>query len=101
MELIGFNGNSLGYLEAKGLSKVFEAYSQNCKNYQYIDSIGFNSHTGHIYIELENGITITSLVGEDVEYLITDYSTREEYKFDTYKEATDKQLELANRQDED
>jgi len=96
MELLGFNKNSLGYLEAKGLSKVFDAYAKNCKNYQYIDNIGFNSHTGHIYIELENGITIHSLVGEDVEYLITDYTSREEYTFDTYTEAIGK-LNLINK----
>jgi hypothetical protein len=90
MELLGFNRNSLGHLEAKGLSKVFEAYSENCKNYQYIDNIGFNSHTGHIYIELENGVIITSLVGGDVEYTVTDYSTMEDFKFDTYTEAVGK-----------
>ncbi len=94
MEMVGSNRNSLGKFEAKGLAKVFEAYSENCINYQYIDSIGFNFHTGHIYIELENGITISSLVGGDVEYMVTDYSTNEEYKFDTYTEATVKLIKI-------
>jgi hypothetical protein len=48
--------------------------------------IGFNANSGYVYIALEDGITICSMLGRDVEYLVTDYDG-EEFLFDTYKEA--------------
>ena len=49
--------------------------------------VGFNSRSGYVYIALENGISICSMLGRDVEYLVTDFETGEEFFFDEYSEA--------------
>jgi hypothetical protein len=54
--------------------------------------IGFNPNSGYVYIALENGISICSNMGRDIEYLVTDFNNGEEYFFDTYEEA--QQFEL-------
>lgn len=78
--------NTIAYCEAQGLSKVFEAYADNCPR-EYINTIGFNSSSGYIYLALEDGIQICSMLGRDVEYLVTNFDNGEEYFFDTYDEA--------------
>ena len=57
---------SICYLEAVGLSKVFAAYAENAAG-EDINSIGFNHNSGYTYIALDNGITICSMLGRDVE----------------------------------
>ena len=48
---------------------------------------GFNNQSGYVYIALENGVTIASCFGQDVEYLTYDFETGQEGFFDTYEEA--------------
>lgn len=80
--------DSIAYCEAKGLSNCFKAYAENCPCESIMDGgIGFNSNSGYVYIGLENGIQICSMLGRDVEYLVTDFETGEENFFDTYEEA--------------
>ena len=89
-----YNLESPAYLEAKGLGKCWLAYADfGCRN--DIMEIGFNENSGYVYIALENGITICSLLGRAVEYLVTNYDNGEEYFLDTYEEALQKDLELA------
>ena len=76
---------SICYLEAVGLSKVFAAYAAYAAG-EDINSIGFNHNSGYIYICLENGISICSCLGQAVEYLTNNQETEEEF-FDTYEEA--------------
>lgn len=78
--------DSIAYLEAKGLSICFAAYAEN-STIEDIMEIGFNPNSGYIYIALENGISICSCVGQDVEYLVTNFDNGEEYFFPTYSEA--------------
>ena len=85
MELTNLNG-SICALEAVGLSKVFDAYADYATG-EDINSIGFNSNSGYIYIFLENGISICSCLGQPVEYLTNDFETGENQFFDTYDEA--------------
>lgn len=79
-------GNNICYCEAQGLSNCFAAYAENCAG-DDIMSVGFNSNSGYTYIALENGISICSMLGREVEYLVTDFNNGEEYFFDTYEEA--------------
>ena len=82
----GLTDNSIAYCEAKGLSKCFLAYAENCSN-ETIASIGFNSNSGYTYISLENSIQIVSSMGQDVEYLTTRTEDGCELFYDSYEEA--------------
>ena len=84
----GFNRPSMAYCEALGLSKCFEAYANNCPAESIEEGgIGFNPNSGYVYIALVNGIQICSMLGNDVEYLVTDYNNGEEHFFDSYEVA--------------
>ena len=82
----GFDSHSLCYLEALGMSKIFEAYASIGEEILE-DGIGFNPNSGYVYIALENGFSICSMLGRDVEFLVTDFYNGEERFFDNYEEA--------------
>jgi hypothetical protein len=82
----GFESSSICHLEAIGMSKVFAAYASINEDMMQ-GGIGFNPNSGYVYIALENGISICSMLGADVEYLVTDFYNGEEGFFDTYEEA--------------
>ena len=81
----GIDG-SIAHCEAKGFGKIFMAYANECPN-EEIMAIGFNPHSGYVYIALENGISICSCMGHQVDYLVTNTYNGEETFYDTYKEA--------------
>jgi hypothetical protein len=83
--------DSVAYVEAKGLSKVWMAYADNCAG-EDIMEVGFNPNSGCVYIALENGVCICSMMGQDVEYLVTDFNDGAEFFFDNYETAI-KQME--------
>lgn len=85
--------DSLAHLEAKGMSKVWMAYADNCAG-EYIMEVGFNSQSGYVYIALENGVCIGSNTGGDVEYIVTDFNNGDEFFFDDYETAL-KQMEVS------
>ena len=93
-------GDSIAAAEAEGLSEVFGAYANNAAR-EDIMEIGFNPNSGYVYIALENGISIASMMGRDPEYLVTDMEDGEEFFLDTYREAEEKQEELMAREDEE
>ena len=97
--IYGFNDGRIATTEAVGLSKVFDAYADTPG--EDIMEIGFNSNSGYVYIALENGIDISSGMGQDVEYIVTDREDGEEFFLDSYAEAEDKAVELSNREDEE
>lgn len=74
------------YCEAIGLSKVFQAYAENC-SCEPIETIGFNENSGYVYIALENGVIIGSCMGQDVTYILYDMMNGEEVFFDSYDHA--------------
>lgn len=83
------NFTSLAYKEAQGISKCFEAYSEYAAGEEIME-VGFNPNSGYTYIALEFcAITICSMMGGDVEYLVTDFETGEEFFFNEYDEALD------------
>lgn len=93
MTINNFNGNVIAYCEAQGLSKVFQAYADYCLNESIMDGgIGFNENSGYVYLALDNGVCVCSMLGRDVEYLITDFENGEETFFDTYDEAIASQI---------
>jgi len=61
--------DSIACLEATGFSKVFGAYADHCAGEDIMD-IGFNENSGYVFIALENGITISSCMGQPVEYIV-------------------------------
>lgn len=83
--LNGFE-DSIAYCEAMGLAVCFEAYAKNCSR-EDIMEVGFNPNSGYVYIALENGIQIASMLGQRVEYIVTNFSNGKETFYDTYKEA--------------
>jgi hypothetical protein len=89
LEIFGLSNDYIAYAEAMGLSNVFEAYAENSAEADAIMEIGFNPNSGYVYIALENGISIVSMLGRGVEYLVSDLNNGEEYFFDTYDEALD------------
>jgi hypothetical protein len=84
MEIHGLN-NTICTLEAQGLANCFNAYA-NISGEEIME-IGFNANTGYVYIALENGISICSQFGNDIEYLVTNFEDGEESFFETYEEA--------------
>lgn len=88
--LNGFE-SAITYTSAQSLGKVFEAYAQDSAD-EDIMEIGFNANSGYVYIALENGITIASIYGNEVEYIVTDFESGEEFYLDSYDEAIE-QLE--------
>ena len=85
---------NIAYCEAIGLSQVFKAYSSI--NEDILEGgIGFNPNSGYVYRALENGISICSLFGGQVEYLVTSFEDGVETFFDNYQEA-EKFLETLN-----
>jgi len=86
MKINGFATNIIAPCDAMGLSKCFEAYASIGEEIME-DGIGFNPNSGYVYIALENGISICSMLGREVEYLVTNFEDYEEYFFDTYEEA--------------
>jgi hypothetical protein len=88
---IEINGlsSTICFCEAQGLSNCFQAYADNCAG-DDIMMIGFNENSGYTFIALESGISICSMLGRSVEFLVTDSETGEETFFDTFQEAEDK-----------
>jgi hypothetical protein len=80
----------INYCEAQGLANVFDAYANEATN-EDIMEVGFNPNSGYVYIALENGVSICSMLGRAVEYLVTDTFDGEEYFFDNYDEALERQ----------
>jgi hypothetical protein len=76
---------SFAYLESIGKSKVWKAYADNFANEDIMEE-GFNPNSGYVYIALENGVTIGSCVGNDVEFIVYDDQQDEELFLDSYTE---------------
>jgi len=84
-EIFNFSNS---FCELQGFAKCFQSYADNFAGEDVQDGgIGFNSNSGYTYIGLENGITICSMLGRDVEYLITNLENGEETFFDSPTDA--------------
>jgi hypothetical protein len=82
------SGDSISFCEAQGLAKVFQAYADHATGESILEGcIGFNEKSGIVYIALENGVSICSAFGQDVEYLVTDFENGDEEFFELYEDA--------------
>tara|TARA_R100001443_G_C3330288_1_gene172169 strand:- start:700 stop:987 length:288 start_codon:yes stop_codon:yes gene_type:complete len=90
-----YNLENPAYCEAQGLAKVHQAHADNSVGEEIIE-IGFNANSGYVYIALENGISICSMLGQEVEYLVTDFEDGTEYFLDSYQEAENELNSLYN-----
>jgi hypothetical protein len=87
---IKFNLDEMGYQDIESMKLIIDAwYKLDDRDIMY-EGTGFNKMSGYVYIALENGISICSCFGQEVEYLVTDYDTGEEYFYETYEEALNK-----------
>lgn len=84
-QVYGLSSDSIAYCEAKGLSLCFSAYAEHCTSMSF--EVGFNPNSGYVYIALENGVSICSMLGREVEYLVSEWENGEEHFFDSYHEA--------------
>ena len=62
------------------------AYANECSRSEIME-VGFNPNSGYVYIALEDGISICSNLGREVEFLVTDSNDGEETFYETYEEA--------------
>lgn len=84
LKLYGVDTENLASCEALGFGKCFTAYADILED---IQECGFNPNSGYTYIALENGISICSAFGRNVEFLVTNFENGEESFFDDYEEA--------------
>jgi len=90
IKLHGFKNDSISYCEAIGLSKVFEEYAKHHAGSEILDEgLGFNPNSGYIYLTLEDGFYIASCMGQDIEYIHTDFETGEETFFESFQDYTE------------
>ena len=75
---------SVAYLEAKGKSRVWMAYADHFAGEGIMEE-GFNPNSGYVYLALENGITIASSFGQEVDFIVYDFDTDEEIIFDSFE----------------
>jgi hypothetical protein len=88
LTIYNLSNDGICFCEAQGLSKVFQAYADYCTGEAIIEGgIGFNPNSGIVYIALENGVSICSMLGQDVSYLVTNCENGNEYFLNTYEEA--------------
>jgi hypothetical protein len=79
------NQTSFAYLEAVGKSKVWMAYAEHFANEEILEE-DFNHNSGYIYLYLDNGVTIGSMLGGDVEFLVYDEDRDCEKIFESIEE---------------
>jgi hypothetical protein len=93
---ISINAEFLNELKNSDLESwiiVQQAY-RDCAIREEVMCAGMNLNTGYVYIALENGVTIASCFGQRVDFIVTDFEDGEEFFFDTYREALEKQYQL-------
>lgn len=76
---------TLGYLDAKSKALVWMAYAENFAGEEIMEE-GFNINSGNVYIALENGVTIASAFGQQVEFYVYDFETGDEIAFESIDE---------------
>ena len=78
--------NDLGSSDYESWILVNKAFQEYAKG-EDIMECGFNTNSGYVYMALENGITIASCFGQEVDYIVNDFETGEEHFLDEYEEA--------------
>jgi hypothetical protein len=82
--------NRLGSADLHSFILCLQAYNERASiRGEEIEHIGYNNQTGHVFIDLENSISIVSCFGRDVNYMTTNLESGEETFHDTYEQALD------------
>lgn len=55
-----------------------------------VEAMGFNKNSGYVWAYLYNSISVCSCFGNEVEFLVTDIESGEEFFYDNYSEALNK-----------
>jgi hypothetical protein len=76
---------SFGYSDAMSKAKVWEAYAKHYGGEEIMED-GFNINTGYVYLALDNGITIASCFGQEVEFIVFNHDTGQEDFFYSVEE---------------
>jgi hypothetical protein len=76
---------SFGYLDAKSKSIIWDAYAKHFGGEEIMEE-GFNINTGYVYLALDNGVTIASCFGQEVEFIVFNYETGQEDFFYSVEE---------------
>ena len=85
----------MGKADLMSLSLLFLEMAENINlDVQDIYEVGYNSMSGYTYISLENSIDLASIMGEPVQFLVTDSEEGTEYFLETYDEALAKCEEI-------
>lgn len=77
--------NSFGYSDSVSKANVWQAYANYYAGEEILEE-GFNPNSGYVYIALENGITIASCFGQEVDFILWDNDQDEELIFGNYVE---------------
>ena len=80
---------TLGSADFESWLLVQQAYRDYAFGEEIMEA-GFNTNSGYVYIALENGVQIASCFGQDVDFIVFDFETGEEYFLDSYNEAIEK-----------
>ena len=79
------NQTSFSYSDARSKSIVWAAYAEHFAGEEIMEE-GFNVKSGNVYIDLENGVTIASAFGQEVEFIVFNYETGQEDFFYSIEE---------------
>lgn len=82
----------LGTADFESWILVQQAYRDHAWD-EDIMECGFNKNSGYVYIALENGISICSAFGYNVEYLVTDFYSGDETFYGSYQEALEHEFQ--------
>ena len=78
--------NKLGTSDYESWVLVNRSFQDYAKGEEIMEC-GFNTNSGYVYIALQNGITIASCFGQEVDYIVYDWETGEEFFYESYQEA--------------
>jgi len=81
--------NNLGRADMQSFINILQAYIDHAFNIN-IEYYGFNTSSGNVFLELDNGVCIASCFGRSVDYILTDQDG-EEIEFTNYRDALDYQ----------
>ena len=63
-----FNLDEMGYQDIESMKLIIDVwYNLDDRDIMY-EGTGFNKMSGYVYIALENGVTICSRFGQEIEY---------------------------------
>lgn len=94
------NIEKMGDLDLLGLGKCLCAVGNlpiDCRSSRP-EFVGYNPNSGYVYVVLENGLSILSMMNNEVEYMVYDDDTEEEVFFETIEDYIKEMQAIQNKQ---